>query len=263
MIRTMPPAVVQAGSSEIRKVLSLRMNRVGATVLVVAGALAFTVAAVTVTAVVGGQDDSEFVSAGGALAAAVLTLVVAIVASGVFGAVGAGSEYRYRGIAVSALFTPDRNVLLGSKIAVTAAFSLLTVLGVELLGLGAFLLFGRGRIEIQGSFYALLGGVLLAAVCWSIIGTALGFLLRAPAQAVAVLVGWSVLEPLVWVTARAAGVAGIAAILPTSATIGTATVGSFADTDFVPPTPAAIVVLLLWTAGLVAAAWWYLRERDL
>lgn len=263
MIPTMPAAVTQAGLSEARKVTSLRANWLTAAALVAVGTLVFTVAAFTVRSVVGSSDESEFVTAGGALTAVVLTLAAAIALSGIFGAVSTGSEYQYRTLPVSALFTPDRNLLFGAKLAATATFSLVTVLALELLGLGAFLLFGRGRIDIQASFYALLGGVLLTAVCWSVIGAALGFLLRSPTQAIAVLVGWSILEPLVWVTARAMGIPGIAAVLPAAATVGTSTAGSYSDTDFIPPTPAAIVVLLLWTAGLATAAWWYLRQRDL
>ncbi|NNH69758.1 ABC transporter permease [Nocardia uniformis] len=263
MIRTVPAAVVRAGTSEVRKVTSLRMNWMTATALVVIGAIVFSVAGFTVEAALGSDAEDGFLTAGGALAAAVLILAAAIVLAGVFGAVAAGSEYRYRTLPVSSLFTPDRNLLLGAKMVVAAVFTLLTVLTLEVLGIGAFLLFGRDRIQIEGSFYALLGGVLLAAVCWSLIGAALGFVLRSPTQAVAVLIGWSILEPLVWVTADALGIPGVATILPASATVGTATVGSFPDAAFIAPTPAAIVVLLVWTTGLVTAAWWLLREREL
>lgn len=263
MIRTVPAAVVQAGTSEVRKVTSLRMNRVAATTLVLVGAIVFSVAGFTVEAALGSQQEDGFSTAGGALTAAVLILAAAIVLAGVFGAIASGSEYRYHTLSVSTLFTPDRNLLFGAKLVVAAVFTLITVLTLEVLGVGAFLLFGRDRIHLEAGFYAMLGGVLLAAVCWSLIGAALGFLLRSPTQAIAVLIGWSILEPLVWITTKAMGFPGFATILPASATVGTSTTGSFEDAPFIAPTPGAIVVLLVWTTGLVAAAWWFLREREL
>ncbi|MBF6178078.1 ABC transporter permease [Nocardia otitidiscaviarum] len=263
MIRTVPPAVLQAGTSEVRKVTSLRMNRTMAGALVLVGAIVFTVAGLTVETAIASDGISHTMAAGSALLAVGATLAAAIVLAGIFGAIGSGAEYRYHTLPVSALLTPDRNLLFGSKLAVTAAFAVGTVLLTEVLGLGAFLLFGSERLQLHAWFFGLLGGVLLSALCWALLGAALGYLLRSPVQAVAVIVGWTLLEPLVWLVAQGAGIPGFATVLPVSATLATATAGAFADAAFIAHTPAAIVVLLLWTVGTVTAAWWFLRVRDL
>ncbi|MBF6247099.1 hypothetical protein IU471_26500 [Nocardia elegans] len=89
-------------------------------------------------------------------------------------------------------------------------------------------------------------------------------LLRQSTGAVALLLGWLlVFEPLVWLVAEGMGIGGLAVLLPGSATVGTVFVGSFDDSGLFAPTPAALVVLLLWTIAVGAAGWWRLRERDL
>ncbi|MFD0000434.1 ABC transporter permease [Nocardia sp. NPDC127526] len=261
ILTAVPESVLRAVNSEVRKVVSLRMNRTLAGIVIGGGLFAFTAMGLFLDSTL---EGGELIFSGGWSAAAVaVALVGSVVLAAVFGAAAAGSEFRYRTIDTSLLFTPDRNVLLGSKLGVVGAISLGTVLFTELLGGAAMLLFGRERLGIGAGFLAILGGVLLAAVCWSVIAAALGLLLRSPVQAMAAVLGAAVLEPLVWVVARAMGTPGVATILPISATVGAMSGGEFDDGVFIAPTPAAIVVLLLWTTAAVSAAWWFFTRRDL
>ncbi|WP_067534672.1 ABC transporter permease [Nocardia crassostreae] len=261
ILTAVPDSVLRAVNSEVRKVVSLRLNWTLAAIVLGGGLFAFTAMGLFLESTL---EGGELIFSGGWSATAVaVALIGSVVLTAIFGAIAAGSEYRYRTIDTAALFTPDRNVLLGSKLGVVATISLGLMLFTELLGGAAMLLFGRDRLGIGAGFLAILGGALLAAVCWSVIGAALGLLLRSPAQAIAAVLGAAVLEPLVWVTARAVGTPGAATILPISATVGTISGGEFDDGVFIAPTPAAIVVLVLWTIAAVTAAWWFFTRRDL
>ncbi|WP_067688115.1 hypothetical protein [Nocardia jejuensis] len=264
MIPTLPPVVARAANSEVRKVTSLRVYWALAAGVGGAAVLAFVLLGLSYAPNEANKKDAFVFADGWAATAVSWALVVIVAGAAVFGALSSGWEYRYRGVAVSALFTPDRNLLLGSKLAVVAAFTLAAVLVTELLGgLALYLLGGRDTAPITMGFFAVLGGVALAATCWSVIGAALGFLLRSPVRAVIAVLAPMVVEPLVWITARAIGFAGFATILPVSATVGAISDGKFGDGDFFAPAPAAIVVLVLWTAGAVAGAWWFLTQRDI
>ncbi|QLY32859.1 ABC transporter permease [Nocardia huaxiensis] len=263
ILTAVPESVKRAANSEARKVVSVRAYAQLAAVLVAASVVAFAALGLTLRPEDWkNQPLPEPFGFGAILVAAVLAL--AVVLAGVFGAESAGAEYRYGTLGISALFTPDRNVLLGSKLGVTALFSLATVVGMELLGGGAFLLFARGEVSLGWTHVAILGGVALAAVCWSVIGAALGFLLRTPTRAVVAVVGLMVLEPLIWLIANAIGLPALCTVLPVSTTVGTMTGDTIPESvAFIAPTPAAMVLLLLWTAGAVTAAWWDFTRRDL
>ncbi|WP_405134953.1 ABC transporter permease subunit [Nocardia sp. NBC_01388] len=263
ILTAVPDSVLRAANSEVRKVTSLRSSRMLAAVAAGVGVVTFAVLGMVFQEADSSHKHTFIGAVGPAAVAAAGALLLAVVLSAVFGALSSGSEYRYGTLAVNAQFTPDRNLLLGSKLAVTAGFSLAVVLVLEVLGGAVLTLFGRDRVQLGGALFAVLGGVALAAVCWSVIGAALGFVFRSPTQAMAAMLATAVLEPLVWLTARAVGFAGFATLLPISATVGTVTDGSYAKSDFIAPTPAAIAVLILWTAGAVAAAWWILTTRDL
>lgn len=262
ILTAVPDSVLRAANSEVRKVTSVRLSWTVGGGLVVFGVLAFAVMGIVAQDGAAGRDQFMF-TVGWAAHLAAAALLAAVVAAAVLGAVAAGAEYRYRSLPVTAMFTPDRNLLLGSKLAVAAGFSLAIVLVLELLGGAALLLFGRDRVPFGGELFAVFGGVALAAVCWSIIGASLGFILRSPVLAMAAVLGAVVIEPLIWITGRAIGFGGFASILPISATIGAITDGHYAKGAFIAPTPAAMAVLLVWTAASVGAAWWFLTSRDL
>ncbi|MGX1806906.1 ABC transporter permease [Nocardia sp. NPDC055321] len=264
MIRiAVPEPVVRAARSEARKAGSLRVNQALGGLIPLLAVLAFATLGLVLDKLPSDDEDRILSDAGWPGLFAALAMVTAVLAAGVFGALSAGAEYRYGSLAVSALYTRDRNVLLGAKAAVVAAISLATVLLAEALGVGALLLFGRDRVQIGAWLFAVLAGVALAAVCWSVLGTALGFLLRSPVRALAIGLAVVLLEPLLWLIVRAAGIPAVAAVLPVSATIGAMTSSEFTDGGLIAPTPAAIVVLLVWTAGAAGAAWWFTTTRDL
>ncbi|MFB7722695.1 ABC transporter permease [Nocardia sp. NPDC056100] len=262
ILDVVPDSVLRAADSEFRKITSLRVNRRVAGVLVGYGVVAFAIMGLSFEPADAAVRDRFLFTTGSAIAPG-LALLAAVVLAAILGAVASGDEYRLGSLGLSALFTPDRNLLFGAKLGVTAAVSLVVTLGLEVLGGAALLLFGRDRVPLTANLLAIFGGVAFAVVCWSIIGAALGFLLRTPVQAIAAMIAVAVIEPLVWITARAVGFGGLANILPISATVGAMTNGAYAKGAFIAPTPAAIAVLLIWTGGAAAAAWWFFTRRDL
>lgn len=260
MIVTVPPVVARAGNSEVRKVTSVRVNRVVALAAVVIAVVVF--GAFGLAFEPGGKSGfAHAIGWSSWLVSAVL--VLSVVGAGVFGAIASGQEYRDGSLALSALFTPDRNLLLGAKLAVTGGISLATVVVMEVLGGAAMLLAGRSAQPVDGGFFLVLLGVALAVLCWAVIGASAGFLLRSPILAVAAVLSWTIVEPLVWITARAIGFGGFATVLPVSATVGAISGGKFAGNEFIAPTPAAMVLLVVWTGVAGGGAWWYFTRRDI
>ncbi|MVU81983.1 ABC transporter permease [Nocardia sp. ET3-3] len=259
---TVPPVVARAANSEVRKVTSVRLNWLIGGGVIAAGVVAFV--ALGLGFQPGGEHREGF-STGAGWAALLTTwvLVLTVAAAAAFGALGSATEFKSGSMAVSVLFTPDRTLLLGSKLAVAGAFSLGTVLAMEVLGGAAMRIAGGSRVPMDGGFFGVLAGVALAALCWAVIGTALGFVLRSPTQALAAVLGWAVLEPLIWITARAIGFGGLAAILPVSATVGAISGGRYAKSALIAPTPAAMALLVIWTAAAGAAGWWFFTRRDI
>ncbi|WP_280361682.1 ABC transporter permease [Nocardia wallacei] len=260
MILTLPPDVSRAATAEIRKIGTLRANW---TLLALCGAVGFV--ATAVTAIMGsGPQEKQELATGTVTIGVYLGVIVALGAAAVSAAIASGGEYRHGGMSLTALFTPDRDLLFGAKIAVAAGYSLLLALAAEVGAALALLAFGRDKAEFGARLAEVFGGGLLAAICWGVLGAALGLLLRAVVPAVAVLAGWLiVVEPLLWVVLKGVGIPGLAVLLPGSATIGTVAVGSFPESPFLPPSAAGLVILALWAAGAGAAAWWYLRTREL
>ena len=260
MITLLPPDLVPAVNSELRKAATLRSNAMLAAVLP-----AVALVACLATSVRSGPADPDADPATGAASIGLYAAIaVTILAAAVFGAAGAGAEFQYHSMPVTALFTTDRDRLIASKLLVTGAIALTVAVAVELVGFACLLIFGRGKVEFGTQLVTVLGGGLLATTCWSLIGAGLALVLRKSGAAIAVLLGWLLIaEPLIWLIANAVGMGGVATLLPGSATIATVAVGSFPDSDILAPTPAAVVVLLLWTIACTGAGWWTLRTRDL
>ncbi|MFE3444643.1 ABC transporter permease [Nocardia sp. NPDC059180] len=260
MIDVLSADLVPAINSELRKTTTLRWPRLLAALVV-----AIAVVTSSVTAILSGPADPEGEPATGAATIGLyLALIAVVLAAAGYGAASAGGEFRHDTMAITAMFTPDRDRLVGAKLLVTAAFALVAAIAVEVVAMACLFAFGRGKFEITAQLFAVLGGGLIATVCWSLIGAGAGLLLRSPGTGVAAVLGWVVvIEPLIWLVATGIGIAGAATLLPGSSTISTVFVGSFADADLLAPTPAAVVVLLLWTIGVGGAGWWSVRSRDL
>ncbi|MEV6322668.1 ABC transporter permease [Nocardia sp. NPDC051787] len=260
MIAILPADLVPTVNSEIRKVVTMpRGQMLAGAVLAIA-----LIASIASAGLAGPPDPRGEPATGAATIGLYLGLGVVALAAAVFGAVGTGTEYRYHTMPVNVLFTADRDRLAAAKFLVIGCCAVAAGVAVELVSLGGLFGAGRDKIAVTGELFAVLGGGLLAAVCWSLIGASAGILARSSAKSVALLLGWiGLAEPLLWLVSRGLGIPGVVTVLPVSATVGTIAVGSFPDSDFLAPTPAAVVVLLLWTIGLGAASWWSLRTRDL
>ncbi|WP_328387841.1 ABC transporter permease [Nocardia sp. NBC_00416] len=260
MIDVVPAELIPPVLSEYRKAVTLRYTRV------LAGAMIATaIVAATATALLAGLRDPEGdLVTGAATIGLYIAVFVVIVTAAVFGAAGAAGEHQHNTLVITALFTVDRDRLAGAKYLVTAAAAAAAALAVEIVAMLCLLLFGRGKFELTADLFGVLGGGVLAAACWAVIGTGIGLLLRAPAPAIGAVLVWLLLaEPLLWVVTAGIGLPGVVTLLPGSATLSTVLVGSFADSDLLAPAPAAIVVLLLWALGIGAAGWWSLRRAEL
>ncbi|MEU7140152.1 ABC transporter permease [Nocardia sp. NPDC046473] len=260
MITIVPPDLVPAVNSEVRKVSTLPLSRYLAGVPLVVALLASMASAL----LAGKADPKSEPVTGTATIGLYVGIAVVVLAAAIFGAVGTGAEYRHQTMPVTALFTADRDRLTAAKLLVTGVSALAVALAVEVVSVVALFAFGRGKFDFGVDLAAVLGGGLLAAVCWSLIGAGLGLLLRSSSTAIVVVLGWlAIAEPLLWLIANGVGATGFVTLFPGSATLSTVAVGSYADSDFLAPTPAAVVVLLLWTIGIGGAGWWNLRRLDL
>ncbi|MEU3012590.1 ABC transporter permease [Nocardia asteroides] len=260
MTTVLPADLVPGIESEARKVLALRPTR-----LLLAAPVALALVATLITAVMAGPADPDGQPVTGAATIGLyLGLAAVAVVAALLGIAATGGEYRQRTMALTVLFAPDRDRLVTAKYATTAAFAFLVALAAEVVSVVALLAAARGKAEFGWRLFEVLGAGLLVAMCWAVLGAAVGLLLRTVSGAVWLLLGWAfVLEPLIWMVAKGFGAGGFAAILPVSATVAGVSAGSFADAEVFAPTPAALVVLLLWTTAIGAAGWWDLRRRDL
>ncbi|HLS79037.1 MAG TPA: ABC transporter permease [Nocardia sp.] len=259
MTTLLPRELLLPLTAELRKVLTLRWC-----VLLAALLPAIALVAATVTALMAGQADPRAQPVtGAATIGLLLAIAAAALGAGSFAAALTGGEFRYGTMPVTVLTAPDRDRLVGAKLLVAAALALAVGVVTELVALGCLFAFGRDKVTFDGTLWAVLGAGLFATVCWALIGTGLGLLLRNSTTAVTALLGWLLIgEPLIWLIAEGLGIGGLVTLLPGSATVGAVAVGSFQDAAVFAPTPAALVVLLSWAVASAGAGWWLLRERE-
>ncbi|MBW0273687.1 ABC transporter permease [Nocardia sp. MH4] len=260
MTSVLPADLLPGLESEARKVVAVRPTR-----LLLGAPVALALIGTLITALLSGPADPKGQPATGAATIGLyLGLAAVFVVAALLGIAATGGEYRRKTMALTALFAPDRDQLATAKFVTTAAFAFAVGLAAEVASLLALLVAGRGKFDFGWQLFEVLGAGLLVAMCWAVIGAGLGLLLRTVSGTVWLLLGWAfILEPLIWVVVKGFGAGGFATLLPVSATVAGVSAGSFAEAEVFAPTPAALVVLLLWTAGIGAAGWWDLRTRDL
>src|SRR5690606_2298417 len=204
---TLPRELVPPITAEVRKVLTLRWC-----VLLAALLPAVALVAASVTAAMAGPVDPRAQPVTGpATIGLILAILAAVLGAGAFGAALTGGEFRYGSMPVAVLFTPDRDRLAGAKLLVIAAAAAAVAVVTELVALACLFLFGRGKFDVDGTLWAMLGTGLFATVCWALIGAGAGLILRTSTGAVAALLGWLLIgEPLVWLVAEGLGLGGLA-----------------------------------------------------
>lgn len=256
----LPADLVPGIESEARKVLAVRQSR-----LLLGAPVVLALVATLITGLMAGPIDPKGQPATGAATIGLyLGLIAAFVAAALLGIAATGGEYRRKTMALTVLFAPDRDRLVTAKYVTLAGYAFAVALATELASLLALVVAARGKFEFGWRLLEVLGAGLLVAMCWAVLGAGIGLLTRTVNSALWLILGWAfVLEPLVWLVAKGFGAGGFAAVLPVAATVAGVSAGSFAEAEVFAPTPAALVVLLLWTAGVGTAGWWDLRSRDL
>ncbi|MCA2206214.1 ABC transporter permease [Nocardia rosealba] len=260
MTTVLPEDLLPGLDAETRKVFTLRPTR-----LLLAGPIAVALVATLITALMSGRyDPTGQPVTGAATIGLYLALVAVFVAAALLGIGVTGGEYKRKTMALTALFAPDRDRLVIAKYAAVAGIALVVAVFAEVVAMLVLAAAGRGKFEFGWPLLEVLGAGLLVAMCWAVLGAGIGLLLRTTGAAVWLVLGWAfVLEPLIWLVAKGFGAGGLTAVLPVSSTVAGVSAGSFDEAEVFAPTPAALVVLLLWTIAVGAAGWWDLRNRDL
>ncbi|MDO3645397.1 ABC transporter permease [Nocardia mangyaensis] len=260
MTSVLPADLVPGIDAEARKVVAVRPNR-----LLLAAPVALALIATLITALMAGPFDPMGQPATGAATIGLyLGMGAVFVVAALLGIATTGGEYRRKTMALTVLFAPDRDRLVTAKYAATAAIALAVALVAELVSVLMLLAAGRGKFEFGLRLSEVLAAGLLVAACWAVLGAGIGLLLRTFSGAVWLLLGWAfALEPLIWLVAKGFGAGGLVTVLPVSATVAGVSAGSFQEAEVFAPTPAALVVLVLWAGAVGVAGWWDLRNRDL
>jgi ABC-2 type transport system permease protein len=177
----------------------------------------------------------------------------------VTGVLAMSSEYRHNTIRVTIAAVPSRWRVLGAKIVVVAAVSIVIaaiavtfsyVVGAAILGARAH----GVSISDPGVARSIVGAVLLA-VLEALIGLTVGTIIRATAGAVTLVVLWPVLiEPLLF-----ALLPGVGKFLPYTA--GSALQSPEGTKDVLSPLAGGVVIVAFTTVLLVAAGV-LLQRRD-
>ncbi|WP_278263277.1 ABC transporter permease [Nocardia sp. AG03] len=260
MTAVLPADLLPGAETEARKIVAVPRVR-----LLLGAPVVLALVGTLITALMSGPADPTGQPATGAATIGVyLGMIAVFVAAALLGIAATGGEYRHQTMALSVLLSPDRDRLVTAKYLVTGAFALGTAVVAELVSFLVLLGAGRGKFELGWQLFEVLGAGLLVAVCWAVLGAGIGLLLHTLSGAIWLVLGWAfVLEPMIWLIAKGFGAGGLAAMLPVSATVAGVSAGSFEEAEVFAPTPAALVVLVLWTAAVGAAGWWDLRTRDL
>lgn len=250
--------------AEVKKVLSLRYwwALAVAPVVVALAAASFTRPIVEAVAERADTDfDVNLVSTAIAVGG---PTTIALVFAALFGATAAGNEFTYATFTTTFLTARGRDAVLAAKLSVVAAFAVGYALVVQVVAVGAMLLFTRD-FSFTADLFAICGVGIVACALWALIGA--GVTLLAGSQLVGMLsvIGWFVFgEWILRALAFAVGADGIGKALPVSATLGVlVNAAPSIDIDLLSSWPGAAMILAAWVVALVGGGWLRTRMRDI
>lgn len=185
----------------------------------------------------------------------------------VFGALTAGSEFGYKTLTTTFLTARGRDGVLGAKLAVVAVFAVGYALAVEVVSIGAMLLFGRD-FSFTTDLFAICAAGILACALWALLGAGGVALLTGSSMAGALsIILWFVFgEWIVRAVLLAMDLGGIGgAALPVSATIGTIVNAAppSIDVDAFASWPSGPMMLAAWVVLFCGLGWLRTRTRDI
>lgn len=196
-----------------------------------------------------------------------LAVAVALVVlfAAVFGAVNVGTEFRYKTLTTTFLTARGRDGVIGTKLAVTAAFGFFYCLVVEVVSVALLLTFGGDTFELRGSLFAMLGAALICGALWALIGGGVSMLTGSSVGSCIALVVWYTLgEMILRSILSGIGIGSAGSVLPVSATLGTvANAAAGNEIDWLTLWPTAPLALLVWTSVFVGGGWALTRQRDI
>lgn len=191
--------------------------------------------------------------------------VILLIASAVFGALAVSSEYSNGMIRLTLTATPRRGQVLLAKLLLVSSITL--VLGV-ITTVGMFLV-GQAVLESYGIPIAGLGdtdvqrlvlGLGVATPLFPIFGVALGVILRSTAGAITAVMGMLWL-PQVFGELLPSGPQKLLSFAPQSGA-DSLTVAHLAESPLYSDPAAGVVIVVVWLAAFVGAAYLALKRRD-
>lgn len=183
--------------------------------------------------------------------------------AGLFGAVNAGTEFRYCTLTPTFLTSSNRDGVLAAKLIVTAAFGALYAIAALAVAVVALMAFG-GELEPDGSLAGLLAAGVLTAVAWSLIGAGLALAFASSIGAAIALLAWyPVGEMIVSAILAGFGAGSAGPWLPGGLTVSTVVGAAVDDLTDTAPWPLAPIALLAWAALSCGLGWWLTRGRDI
>lgn len=241
--------------SEWIKLASLRSSwltlAVTAIVMVVIGAVAAAASASGEAVGAPGSDGSDPLST-------VLTGAnFAMLILGVLGCLTGAREYSSRMITTTFVATPRRWRVVAAKALV------LTAVVVPVAAIGTFGAYAAGTAVLEGageptvalSDSGALGsllGMVLWLTCVSLLGLALGFLLRSTASSIGSLLGVVLILPPIAGALLPDSTDAVLQVLPSNAAAAFTTITATGDIDI--SGAVGVVIVLAWTVGLLAVA---------
>ena len=250
--------------SEIKKILSLRYWWALAVAPVVVALVTASFTRPVVEALAERADAAVDVNLVSTAVAVGGPTTVALIFVALFGANAAGNEFTYSTITTTFLTTRGRDAVIAAKLGVVAAFAVGYALAVQVVAVGAMLLFTRD-FSFTTDLFAMCGVGIVTCALWALIGAAVTLLAGSHMIGALSVIGWFVFgEWILRALAYSIGADGIGRALPVSATLGVlVNAAPSIDVDWLSSWPSAAMILAAWVIALVGAGWLRTRMRDI